>query len=290
MNILLVNLDQAKLYPPRIQQYIKSKGVNCYLSRWRKTEIDTVLKIYNLRPDNTIIHARVAGLNVNDTFKNLELQGYRVINNSLTLELTSNKYKSFIQAKKNNIPCAETVIVNKYDISSIKKFLMRYRTIVLKPVYSQGLGKFCKKIDSENSQLEIENDAKDIPGEEINVQEYIPYTKLIRVIVIGGKALREATTYDEPRDDWKASVCMNPNLKKYDFQNPTLLGLAEKTARSFNAEITFIDFFENKEGEIILNEINTACGLIIHEDVTRIEIHKYIGNYLIQQIQEFKGN
>lgn len=290
MNILLVSLDQAKLYPPKFHQYIESKGITCYLSRWRKEEVEDIISANNLSPENTIIHARVAGLQVNDTFKNLEKRGYRVINKSNTLEATSNKYKSYLIAEKHAIPCAKTVVVNKQDIQKILETLKKYKIGVLKPVYSQGLGKYCKKIADGSSYQQVQEAVEDIPGEEIIVQEFIHYAKLIRVIVINYIAVKEATTYDEPKDDWKASVCMNPDLKKYDEQNPEVFSLAEEIARSFTAEISFIDIFENEKGEFILNEINTACGFIIHDDVTGLGIYKYISDYLIQQVHELNAH
>lgn len=285
MNILLVSLDQAKLYPPRIQKYIKSRYVNCYLSKWRKSEIEEALNKYGLNPKNTIIHARVANPEVNETFKNLESRGFRVINPSISLKLTSNKYLTYQAAKRHKIPTPETFKVSKNDTQKILKILQKFKTAVLKPVYSRGLGKYCKKIEHGATSGEVESAVSDIPGGQINVQQYIDYIKLIRVIVIGGKALRQATTYDEPTQSWKASVCMNPNLKKYSFKNLKLFKLAEKIARDFKLEITFIDFFDTGSGEIILNEINTACGFIIHEDVTKVKIHEHIGDYLIKQAE-----
>lgn len=285
MNILLISLDQAKLYPPRIKRYIQSHNIKCYLSKWRKNEIEETISKYGLNPKNTLIHARVANPEVNKTFKNLESRGFRVINPSKSLKLTSNKYLTYQAAKKHKIPTPETFKVSKKDIQKILKILSKFKTAVLKPVYSQGLGKYCKKIEHGATSGEVESAVSDIPGGQINVQQYINYKKLIRVIVIGGKALMEATTYDEPTQSWKASVCMNPNLKKYNFKNLKLFKLAEKIARDFKLEITFIDFFETGSGEIILNEINTACGFIIHEDVTRVKIHEYIGDYLIKQTE-----
>lgn len=290
MNILLVNLDQAKFYPPIIQSYIQSKKVNCYLSQSRKKEIEKVIKTNNLSPDNTIIHGRVPGPQVTKVFKELERRGFKIINNSSTLELVSNKYKTQIFAEKHNIPCVKSFKINKKDINRIVTLVSKYNTLVLKPIYSQGRGLYVKKVSFRNSKKEIERLVQDIPGREIVVQEYIPYKKLIRTIVVRFKILREATTYDEPKDDWKASVCLNPFIKKYDQKNSELFDLAEKTSRDFNAEIAFIDFFEDINGEIILNEINTACGLIIHEDVTKIAIHTYIGDYLIQKVRDLRNN
>lgn len=283
MKILLISLDQAKLYPPIIQRYTKSKGVACFLSKWRKADIEKVLEENHLNPTNTIIHARLAGPDVNQTFKELETRGFRVINQSKVLELTSNKYLTYKASVKHKIPTPETIKVKKNDIDSILETLKKFKVAVLKPVYSQGMGKFCKKIEASIGRTEIRSEVEDIPGEEINVQQYIDYTKLIRVIVIGDKALRVATTYDEPTKSWKTSVCMNPNVKKYNFENPGLFNLAEKVAKDFNLEITFIDFFEDQAGKIILNEINTACAFIIQEDITGVKIHEYIGDYLIEQ-------
>jgi glutathione synthase/RimK-type ligase-like ATP-grasp enzyme len=59
--------------------------------------------------------------------------------------------------------------------------------------------------------------------------------------------------------------------------------LAEITAKKFDCGISFIDFFEDKNGYFILNELNTACSLIIHEKVTGVKIHEHISDYLITQ-------
>ena len=124
----------------------------------------------------------------------------------------------------------------------------------------------------------------DIPGNDIIIQEKIEYLKLIRIIVIGFKVLDGASTYDAPvSNNWKASVCMNPNIKKYEIINDKLVALAEKVAKAFDCGISFIDFFENKNGDFILNELNTACSLIIHEKATGIKIHEYISDYLIKE-------
>jgi glutathione synthase/RimK-type ligase-like ATP-grasp enzyme len=283
MNILLVNTDKAKIYPQMFEGYLKSKNISCYSSRWRKEEIIEVISSRGLTPSNTLIYARTAGPHVTETYKELELEGYKIINKSYTTELSSNKYESQIFALKRNIPAANTYKINKESIEEIQRLAKKHGSVIAKPIFSQGQGIYCEKINDGMSENEIIKLISEIPGQDIIIQEYIKYQRLIRTIVVGFKMLKEASTFDMPIDgNWKASVCMNPAIKKYEITDNKLVELAEKTARAFESEISFIDFFEDVEGNFILNELNTACSLIIHEKVTGVKIHQYICDYLIK--------
>lgn len=284
MNIFIINTDKAKLYPQMMKKYIETKGFVCYISKWREAEINSVISAHNLTPLNTLIHARTAGPHITDTYKKLEDNGFTVINKSTTTDLTSNKYNSQVFAAKHGIPVPQIYKLSKQAIKEIKNLADKYGSIVAKPIYSQGQGIFCRKIDNTESVAQMSQTVADIPGEEIIIQEYVPYVKLIRTIVVGYKILKGATAFDVPaKDEWKSSVCMNPKIKKYLDCNDKLINLAEQTAKSFEAEVSFIDFFELRNGKYILNELNTACGLIIHEDITNIKIHQHIVNYLVHR-------
>lgn len=266
------------------KEYLNSKGVNCYSSKGEKEEIKSVIVSQKLSPLDTLIHARTAGPHITEIYKELEREGYKIINKGNVTELTSNKYESQIFAQRNGIPVANTYKVNKQEIEKIKELPEKYGSVIAKPILSQGQGLFCKKINKGMPMDEIVELLSDIPGEDIIVQEKIEYQKLIRVIVIGFKVLKEAITYDVPVvSNWKASVCMNPNIRKYEITNDGLVSLAEKIAKIFDCGVSFIDFFEDKNGNFILNELNTACSLIIHEKVTGVKIHEYISDYLIEE-------
>ncbi len=129
---------------------------------------------------------------------------------------------------------------------------------------------------------------KTVPGKEIQIQEFIDYKMLIRVIVINYKVVDNAYVYDIPDQGWKCSVCLNPKIKKYESNSDELKNIAEKTAKVFKAKVNFIDFFQDKQGKFILNEINTACNLIRHEQVSGVAIHKLIGDFLIQELKNLK--
>jgi glutathione synthase/RimK-type ligase-like ATP-grasp enzyme len=284
MNIILIHTKNGIKYAKVIQDYILSQGINCYLSR--RKSIKQVITDNNLKPNNTLIYSRIAGKYTNEKLAKIEAMGYKIINSTSTLELTSNKYKANLHAAQKKLPIADTYKINKTNFAEIKKLLKKYKILVLKPIHSQGQGIFCHKIQDNLSAKELKAKIKEVPGEEIQVQGFIDYQKLIRVIVIGYKVVADSYTYDIPDQGWKCSVCLNPRIKKYEPSDDRLKDLAEKTAKAFEAEINFIDFFEDKKGKFILNEINTACNLIRHEQVTGVDIHKYIGDFLIKKLKK----
>jgi glutathione synthase/RimK-type ligase-like ATP-grasp enzyme len=281
-NILLIRTHKGVKYAWVLADYLMSKGIKCFVS-----EIDDVKKTLaenSLTPENTLIHSRTAGPLTNQKIAELEKLGFKVINSSRTLTLTSNKYLSQVHARENGIPVADTYKIDKKDVDKVLSLLEKYGSIVLKPIFSQGQGIYCQKVSKGVSKEDLRKMLDSVPGEEIQVQQCINYKKLIRVIVIGYKALKEATCYDAPKDGWKCSVCMNPAIKKYTDKKDGLFELAERTARAFGAKINFIDFFEDVNGQIILNEINTACSLLIHEGVTGCPIRQHLGDFLIQEL------
>jgi glutathione synthase/RimK-type ligase-like ATP-grasp enzyme len=289
MNILLVNTDAANKYPDMFKTYLSKQGITCFKSSWREEEISNVIHANMLTGLNTIIHARAAGSNVAQTLKKFEDQGFTVINKSDTLRLTSNKYDSQIFAHENDVPTANTFKVMKDDYKRIKTITADYSKVIAKPIISEGRGVYCRNIFFNTPDSEIKTLVSDIPGDEIIIQEFIQYKQLVRAIVIGYKLLQEALTYDIDTSEYRASVCMNPNIKKFTIQRKDLTQLAEKTARAFKAEISFIDFFIDYEDRIILNELNTACSLLIHERVTEVKIHEHISDYLIEKLKKLKS-
>ncbi len=284
MNILIIHTKRGIKYAKIIQDYILSQGVNCFLSR--RKDIEMTIKENNLKPAETLIYSRIAGPYTNKKLVAIEKQGFKIINSPQTLELTSNKYKANMHAAENRLPVAKTYKVAKHNLEKIQELLKKYKILVFKPIHSQGQGVFCQKIKADISEQELRAKINLVPGEEIQIQQFIDYQKLIRVIVINYKVLANAYTYDVPDQGWKCSVCLNPRIKKYETEDDRLKKLAEKTAKAFKAKINFIDFFEDKDGEFILNEINTACNLIRHEQVTGVPIHKFIGDFLIQEVRK----
>ena len=281
MNILLLRTKKGIRYAKKIRDALRTRGANCRISDIHG--VDAKLEKHGFTPENTFIHPRTAGIFTNKKIAELEGRGFRVLNSSQALTLTNQKYLSQQHAEAHGIPVAKTHKIKKSDLKGIAELLEQYGHIVAKPIYSQGQGIYCHKISSDTPVGDWGSIIASIPGEEIQIQAWIDYQKLIRVIVIDFKALKEATTYDEPTNHWKCSVCLNPNIKHYTEASPALFELAEKTAKAFDAHVNYIDFFEDRQGNFILNEINTACSLILHEEVTGVAIHEHIAEALIHE-------
>jgi len=279
--IVIVKTVKGQKYADFIAKEINLAGHRCDIVGIKG--LKKYLDKNKCSPKTTIIHSRTAHpIYTYKVLKKLEDEGYRVINSSEVIKLTSDKYQSCVFAQENKIPCAETIKVFKKEASSlIKEKVRKWGRVVVKPIVSQGQGKFAFMFSKDNLK-EIEK-IKDIPAKEIVLQKYIDYQRLTRIITIGFKAIKEAVFYDEPNGDWKCSVCLNPEIKLY--QNPPreLLELAEDITRKIKSEISFVDIFTTENG-YILNEINTACSLITHERISGYNISKKIADYLLSFI------
>ncbi|MFH0906950.1 MAG: hypothetical protein V1829_01720 [bacterium] len=276
--IVIVKTIKGQKYADFISKQVNLAEYSCGI-----TDIKGLKEYLNKNkcsPKTTIIHSRTAYPDYTyKVLKKLEQDGYKIINSAETIRLTSDKFNSCIYAIKKNIPCAETTKINKKEaVSFIQWKIKEWGRVVVKPITSQGQGEFCFKFDDSNVNQIKEIDK--IPAKELVVQKFINYSRLNRVIVIGFKVLEKAVFWDVPDQGWKCSVCLNPKIKCYKKAPKDLLEFAEDVAKKFKAEISFIDIFSTEKG-YVLNEINTACSLIIHEKISKYNISKKIADYLL---------
>lgn len=278
--VVIVRTIKGSKYASFIAKEINLAGYRCGIVGIK--ELAAYLERSGCSPQKTIIHARTA--HPDYTYKvlhQLEGQGYKVINSSEATRLTSDKYTSCLYAKDHDISCAETTKVSKAEaVEFIKEKVDKWPKVVVKPFTSQGQGEFCFMYEASN--LDQIDEINSIPAKELIVQKYIHHTRLSRVFVIGYKAIQEAVFWDAPDNNWKCSVCLNPNIKLDKNPDQTLLEFAESIAKKFKAEVSFIDIFSTENG-YVLGEINTACSLVIHERLSGYNISKQIANYLLRQ-------
>ena len=276
--IIIVKTVKGQRYADFIAKEVNLAGFRCGITDIKN--LKEYLDKNKCFPKETIIHSRTAHpYYTYKTFKNLEEQGYRIINSPEAIKLTSDKFNSCIYAKGKNIPCAETIKIYKEEaISFVEEKIKEWGKVIVKPITSQGQGEFCFKFEDSNIN-EIEEINK-ILAKELIIQNFINYSRLNRIIVVGFKALEKAVFWDSPEHGWKCSVCLNPEIKCYKDPDKNLLEFAEDVAKKFKAEISFIDVFSTKGG-YVLGEINTACSLIIHERISGYNISKKIADYLL---------
>ncbi len=276
--IYIVRTKNGAKYGEYIANYAKELGTDC--------KVIPLNKIPPIKPSlhSDIFHFRTATPNkVFEKAKQLEKYGIRAINKASCLFLTSHKLFANLWAQENNIPTAKTIGSEKrHALTIIRKMLSKHEQVILKPATSQGQGEYCFLITRETSEAEIETMILETPTSILQVQEYIPYDTLYRVIVINNKAISEAVVYDHPSKNWKCSVCLNPQIKHLKNPPEKLLRLAEEITKVFDTEISFVDIFKAKD-RFILNEINTACNLFLHEKATGFPIAQKIAKYLVAQ-------
>ena len=260
--------------------------------------------------NNTIIHARCANPRTEWTEKLRELEedGYKVVNSVDCIELTSNKLACslHLQGKVNHPKSLEWKKNWSYEEKvdfinmAFHKFDMP-KFFVAKPYTSLEQGANVKKLSFlEGNNNDVITSIDVIPGNKIVIQEYVDYTALHRVIVIGGKAL-PYTFIDKPEwhpDNWKVSCCLNrTTMRINENANKELLKLAEQTQKEVGGVINFIDIFEygfpdeRPEWPMYTNaEINTACSLNIHEELAKKagrkdwNIHYRIAKQLVKEL------
>lgn len=144
MSIFLLRTKHGSRYAKMIRDAIRKRGVRCFTAYFKDAE--KKIQRLGLEPKKTLIHSRTAGPNANRFIESLEKRGFRMINPSRTLDLTSNKFKAHEYAMKHSIPVAETIKVKKTDTSAIQRFLQQHKDIVLKPIFSQGQGVYCQRV------------------------------------------------------------------------------------------------------------------------------------------------
>jgi glutathione synthase/RimK-type ligase-like ATP-grasp enzyme len=266
----------------------------------------------HLNPHNTLIHARAAYPECGwmNNLVRKENEGFKVINNTDVLQLTSDKSRCAIKMFNEGLPHPKTWEYNRITGDINLDAIVRYAQengngkIVVKPYTSMNQGADVEVISELRSDTQctcshcgdvhsrVAIDSRELraairrqPTNKVVIQEYIDYTAIYRVIVIGGRAL-PISWEDRPSEHrWRVSVCLNRGMMFVPRPDTELLRLAERTQRIIGGEINFIDVFETREG-YVLSEINTACNLLIHEDKARgagstyWNIARYIAEYL----------
>ncbi len=320
-NIVLIRTKKGSKYARKILNSVKWLNENKYPQYRFDTYnltieefLEDIDRIKGLKPKDTVIHARCANPRTKWTIELRKLQnlGYKVVNSVDAIELTSNKLACslHLQDKVNHPKSWEYNSNSAWKevgdlLNKINKSLGSPDFIIAKPLTSLEQGANVRKVeigfvDSVEDVQQVKKELDKVPGDKIVIQEYIPYTALHRVIVIGGKALPytfiDRVEFHKP-GDWKVSCCLNKTtMRLFEQENPDweLIVIAEETQRLVGGVINFIDIFEYKDinGDIRYTnaEINTACSLNIHERLAKLggrkdwNIHSRIAKQLVKEL------
>ena len=289
--IMIISTRNGMKYARKIGKEIFNQG-----GHYRLSTVDSILNIYGKCPEGeTLVHSRVAYPYIHGAIwlANLVTLKSPIINEPQTLMLTSNKLAC--NRKLKNIPLIPVVESQPFkdfvqeerlDSADIFMRLLRmYEQVVIKPIVSSG-GKNVFLFDKTSYPffrrfLEAER------AETYFVQPYIPLMAMRRVIVIDGVAMDigfEDTR--NPNDDWKLSVCMNPNIKVCALTKQEK-SIAERVQKAVGGVINFIDLMiAEKDGRVLVSEVNTSCNLSRHDRLVGGAITSSIASCLIRKAKE----
>ena len=254
----------------------------------RGSEIESFIDSHpELTPENVLFHARTAHPSASwmEYMSELEKQGFRFINNTSVLKLTSDKWQSYLKLEEiGKMP--KTILITNRNINS--GILDGFDKFIIKTRISQGNGAYVKLVDKREDRIDG-NIFNEFPSGDLLVQDFLDIKAIYRTFCFGDFVLPVLTMDDN--SSWKKSVCLNRKQtglimgesKEQDEKIEEVTSYALEIQQHFGGEINFIDIFELTDNSLVLSEINTACNLIIHENKTKVSISSYIAEYLIQQ-------
>ncbi|MFX1451954.1 MAG: RimK family alpha-L-glutamate ligase [Promethearchaeota archaeon] len=242
-----------------------------------------------------LIYSRLSGLKwTYEIMSQAAINTMNLIPNFEYYRISQNKYISTVICQKFGIKTPKTYLISTnsqfYDenLEMTKKIGFPF---VLKPLYSSFGGALCLKIENEKELKQgmvnlftCHQKGHDLIGtyDYGIIQELVNYKKLIRSLVVDGNTV--ACGYASPKNNWKCSVCLNPDIKLYEKEMIPQLGQFNKTIfEAFKGEIMIVDVFETRNG-YVFNESNTACGLSNLEEISGINCAEIIANYLIKKL------
>lgn len=274
-NIAILHTIRGKRYTDLIGRELSRLNVNVTIAPW--TDF-MPLKIAQGFPSWDLLHIRFGGLGSSlQLIKTLDTLGFDLINNAFCVEYTTNKFLGTLVAEKQaKVKTPKTILIDKRFASDMLRKI-NY-PVVLKPLMSHQ-GRYVSKIDSYNQLMDyLSNYRKRI----VMVQEFVSFNKLFRAIVVGNRVIDLA--FEIPKEGWKATVCLNPNVKKHKVTSE-IEKFCFKLKTAFKGEILAIDFFETGNG-YCFNEINNACNLYHMQKATNVNHAKEIACYLHKRVKE----
>ena len=211
--------------------------------------------------------------------RHLEYMGIPTVNTSNALEKSSNKYLTYLELIKNEIPVPETFLATSYKtaLKIIKNFEF---PVVVKTVYGSG-GRGLKLIKSEN-EAEVYFKNAYYP---LLIQEFIKRERDIRIFVIDNKAVLGIYRYSK---FWIKNVDTGSKIEKIRKIPKNLENIAIRSAKSIELEISAIDIME-KDKKYIVSETNSIPGFRKIYEKTGVKIEKLITEYIIKKYGDDDG-
>ena len=216
-----------------------------------------------------------------DILSQLEKIGVCMVNSRDTVELTSDKYRTYLKLQDFGLTQPRTVLIpNKDGVKDALESLDTEFPIIMKTLEgSKGVGVLF--VESERSlsslvQLLYNQDEK----ADLLIQEYIKTPYDVRVIVLGGKVIA-AMQRDVVEGDFRSNVSQGAKVKEYKL---TELEVEQSllASKAIDGVWTAVDFIPSKKRESeppYILEVNHSPGTAGVEQATKLNVVKMVIDY-----------
>lgn len=254
----------------------KKSSINLKLVIFEKTEFDFTDNDIDIFYDNNHIKevdfAILRMMNYTLAL-NFEKCGIRVFNNSFVSKITDNKYLTYQEMKKNDVPVLNTVF--QYDVNVSDVFYPN----VTKPIDSKGGDRVFlnKDFNDLNKSISCYKECNYILQEVAD-----DVGKDLRVYVIGDEIV--TSILRSAREGIISNYCKGGVPSKYNL-DAAQKKLVKKIIDVLKPDYVGIDFLFCKEG-IVLNEIENVVGARMVYKLTDINIAREFVNYVKEQMDK----
>ena len=289
----------------RIKEESKKLGLPCqvffkedlnYEKKNKKHFLKNEDRAEEISVDDTVIIVRGAtkddssALSVLST---LEKEGFFVVNSKECIEICEDKYRTHLRLDQEKIPAPRTVALPKpiFDeeddpkkIENIKNYTVqvgsKYPMILKTSAGSKGSGVMI--IESENSLVSVVQTIHKVDRESnLLLQEYIPYKKDMRVIVLGNEviAAMERKSID---GDFRSNYSLGGKTKSVKV-NEEQKQLAIDAASAVEGIFVGVDILES-DGKNYVIEVNGSPGTEGIETATKQNVTKMFLEFVTNKI------
>lgn len=233
------------------------------------------VSFYNSQSDN--LPQFIVNRNIDTAFtKQLEIIGIKVYNNSFVSEICNDKALTHQYLSQFHIPMLDTMFTRAND-TNINSINIPYPLIV-KEVHGRG----GKQVYKAQTEKELKNIMENLGSKKIIIQKFAEVPgKDLRVFVVGKKIIGAVLRTSEV--DFKANYTLGGSAAFYTLSEKEE-NLVQKIITKFNFGMVGIDFLFDKNGDILLNEIEDVVGSRTLSKTSKINIVKIYLEEIIREI------
>ena len=216
-----------------------------------------------------------------DLLSQLEKIGITMVNSRDTVELSSDKYRTYLKLQDYGLTQPKTVLIPNEEgyKEALDKLGNKFPLIMKTLEGSKGVGVLF--IESERQMkplvqlLYYQNEDVDLL-----IQEYIKSDGDIRVIVLGGKVIASMKR-EVVKGDFRSNVSQGANVKNYELSELEIEQclLASKAVDGFWTAVDFIPSKNPKKQPPYILEVNHSPGTEGIEEATNKNIVKMVVDY-----------